>query len=167
MATTYELIASQTLGSAAATVTFSSIPQTYDDLVIVTSIRGDRAANADSVIIKFNGSSSSYTRRNLTGDGSTASSNTSTVINTYAPAATAASNTFSNDETYIPGYAGSAYKSASMTSVREDNATNALVVAMAALWSSTSAITSIEFSPLFGTNFVTNSSFYLYGVTHA
>ena len=40
MAITYEPIATNTLGSAAASVTFSSISGTYTDLVVVVSGNG-------------------------------------------------------------------------------------------------------------------------------
>ena len=41
MPATYEPIATTTLGSAQATVTFSSIPGTYTDLVLITNSRSD------------------------------------------------------------------------------------------------------------------------------
>jgi hypothetical protein len=50
---TYEAIATQTLGSAAASVTFSSIPGTYTDLVIVcTPLRV--TAGAEELVFQFN-----------------------------------------------------------------------------------------------------------------
>jgi hypothetical protein len=54
MPTTYEPIATQTLGSSAATVTFSSIPGTYTDLVLV-SVFG--STNGMDIFIRFNGDS--------------------------------------------------------------------------------------------------------------
>ena len=45
MATTCKLIAKTTLGSDAAEIDFTSIPATYTDLYLVTSIRGTRNAN--------------------------------------------------------------------------------------------------------------------------
>jgi len=165
MATTYELIAKNVLGSAASSISLSSIPATYDDLLLVTSLRSTRSANADNPKLEFNGSSSNYTRRTLTGDGSSAASSTGTTITFYCPAATATSDTFSNDSIYIPNYAGSTNKSFSISSTREDNATNSVIAAIAGLWSDTSAISSIALSPNTGPNFSAGSSVYLYGIT--
>ena len=60
MALTYEPIATTTLGSDNTSVTFSSIPSTYTDLVLV--ICGTQASQSDS-IIRFNSDSgSTYSR---------------------------------------------------------------------------------------------------------
>jgi hypothetical protein len=69
---TYESIATQTLGSSSGSITFSSIPSTYTDLVIVFS--GTTAALV-AVDIQFNGdTSTNYSRTIISGNGSTASS---------------------------------------------------------------------------------------------
>ena len=47
MPATYTLIASNTLSSAAASVTFSAIPATYTDLVLRYSARSDGASVDD------------------------------------------------------------------------------------------------------------------------
>jgi len=54
MPATYEPIATTTLGSAAATITFSSIPATYTDLVIVFA--GTATANLNP-LMSFNSDS--------------------------------------------------------------------------------------------------------------
>ena len=67
---TYVAIATNTLGSAAASVTFSSIPGTYTDLVIVTQAI---SATADNVGIRFNSDSgSNYSQTWLSGNGTSA-----------------------------------------------------------------------------------------------
>ena len=71
---TYTPIATQTLGSSAASVTFSSIPQSYTDLVIV--VNGKATSSTPDMYVRFNDDSSalySYTR--MYGDGSSATSN--------------------------------------------------------------------------------------------
>jgi hypothetical protein len=68
---------------------------------------------------------------------------------------------------YVPNYAGSTNKSMSSTGVQETNASGADMGAAASLWSSTDAITQIQILPLTGPNFVSGSSFYLYGITKA
>ena len=69
---TYTPIASQTLGSAAASVTFSSIPQGYTDLIIV--MNGTTSTNENTYMRYNSDSSSLYSVTYVGGDGSTASS---------------------------------------------------------------------------------------------
>ena len=167
MATTYTLIQAVTVGSGgAATITFSSIPQTYTDLVI--KISGRVAGSADSTMqVKFNGSSASFTYRRLLGTGSSASSgNDSDATFGYADISTYTANTFSNTEVYIPNYTGSANKSFSADSVSENNATEAIASLHANLWSNTAAITSIDIVPNI-TTFVQYTTAYLYGISNA
>ena len=72
MPTTYEPIATQTLGSTAASITFSSIPSTYTDLKIILV---GTASSALLTNLKFNNDTgSNYSRTQLDGDGATASS---------------------------------------------------------------------------------------------
>jgi len=169
MANTYTLIEAQTLSSSAAGITLGSggtIPQTYTDLKIVLSVRTDRAASVDDTIIHFNTSGANFTNRYLLGDGS----GTSGGSNSYyilTNGATSTASTFSNHEVYIPNYTGSNYKSFSVDSVSENNATAAYALLTAGLWSQTAAITSISLIPTYGPNFVTNSTFYLYGIKNS
>jgi hypothetical protein len=72
---TYEAIATQTLGSATATVTFSSIPGTYTDLVLVVS-NITNASSTNSVFLRFNSdSATNYSSTFLEGNGTSATSN--------------------------------------------------------------------------------------------
>ena len=168
MPSTYTLIASNTLGASAASVTFSSIPSTYTDLVVRWSVRSDRSANSfDDIYMTFNSGTISQTfvggngASTLTGNG-----NGSVLANT-ATAASATSNTFSSGELYIPNYAGSTNKPASFFSAAETNATTAYLYGIAILRSNTAAISSIALNPYNGTNFVSGSSFYLYGIKNS
>lgn len=173
MATTYTLISSNVLTSSAASVTFSSIPATYTDLVLKCSMRSTESGAANAVFVEFNGSGGtdySYTR--LVGTGSAASS---ARLNDYSQvvgylnvvASGATSNIFSNTEFYIPNYSVSQNKPFSGFSVTEDNATDAYAVATAALWRNTATISSIKLTSSGGSNFVSGSSFYLYGISNA
>lgn len=165
MANTYTLIEAKTLGSAVASVTFSSIPQTYTDLLLRISPRSDWTAGTDALQINFNGSSSSQTYKTLLGSGSSATSGSGTVL--YCGEANTASqtaSTFSSHDIYIPNYAGSKNKSVSVDSVEESNSTTVYAALVAALWSDTSAITSIACFLSSASNFVVGSNFYLYGI---
>ena len=65
MATTYNLISSNVLSSSAASVTFSSIPAIYTDLVLRCSTRGTGFSN--TVLYYFNGNSSNTSYTNILG----------------------------------------------------------------------------------------------------
>jgi hypothetical protein len=171
VATTYELIASTTLGSNAASVTFGSggtIPQTYTDLVLLCSVRGTYSGGGEAIIrCAPNNAAPTRSNRYLTATGTSVSSNATTGaiwLGTMTNDGATAS-TFSNVETYIPNYAGSTHKSISSTSVSERNsATGNQMFIIASLWSSTDAITSLVLEPETG-NFKSGSSFFLYAIT--
>jgi hypothetical protein len=172
MTTTYTLIEKITVGAAgASSIDFTSIPQTYTDLIVKGSTRRvTDSANNDAIGIRFNGSSSSiYSVKNLKGDGASASSaDASSVSAVYGygsnnPAGATAS-TFSNFELYIPNYTSSNQKSVSLDGVTENNATTAYAVLSAGLSTTTSAITSMTIIALSSGSFAQYSSFYLYGI---
>jgi hypothetical protein len=171
MATTMKLIGKVVLSSNTATVTFSSIPGTYTDIVLAWSARGDRASSTtQNYLIGFNGSTANFTNCYLEGTGSSAISGTNEASGRYLgpqTAAAATSNTFASGECHIPNYAGSTNKSFSVTNAHETNATAAYITAIAGLWSNTAAITSIELTTSPTHNFVSGSSFFLYGITKA
>lgn len=176
MTSTYELIASVTVGSGgASSIDFTSIPATYTDLVVKLSARvsGYSGANQDFLAIRFNSDSgNNYNNKVLYGNGSSTGSfdvsPTSSIRQAAtAPSDAATSNTFGNSEIYIPNYAGSQYKSVSTDSVSETNATASYETLAAGIWNSSSAITSITFLPLQGTAFTQYSTAYLYGVKNA
>jgi len=168
---TYELIETITLGSNAASVTFSDIPQTYTDLKILISVRSTYASTSGILWLRFNGDSgTNYPFRRLEGSGSAVSSNGTTAGQIgigRTTGSTATANTFSNTEVYIPNYTGSTYKSVSSTAASENNAVAAQITATAGLWNNTSAITSLSVLDGESSNLVTNSSFSLYGIKKA
>jgi hypothetical protein len=164
---TYVLIASQTLASSASSITFSSISSSYTDLLIKASIRTDSASNLTG-LITLNGSSTSFSFRQLEGNGASAASynGTTNATNTQNGTATTAS-TFSSFEFYFANYAGANNKSFSVDSVTENNAATAYADMSAILWSNTAAITSISLAPGSTANFVQYSTFYLYGIKNS
>jgi hypothetical protein len=175
MATTYTLIASNTVGSGgAASVTFSSIAATYTDLLLKYSSRNnDASANYDPIYVSFNGtpSGTAYSGRNLYGVGSAVGSQNdssdSSFIYNYTNAQLSTANTFSNCELYIPNYTSSNYKSISADNSTENNsASNNSLVLSAGLWSNSTAISSIILTPS-GGSFVQYSTFYLYGISNS
>jgi hypothetical protein len=174
MPSTYTLISSNVLGSPAASITFSAIPGTYTDLVLRISARTDRASQNNSFIgIKpFNSdTASNYSTTRIYGDGSTVQSGLSSSANyaaiAYIPATTATGSTFGSVEVYIPSYTASQNKAFSSDAAHENNATLAYRSAFASLWRNTDAITSITIDTLAQGNFISGSSFYLYGIKNS
>ena len=173
MPTTYTQIGTAvTVGSGgAADITFTSIPATYTDLVIKLSARNvTNTETTGAVYFNSDTTNANYTARRLLGDGSSASSLTSSRPDFfYIDTTGETANTFANCEIYIPNYAGSSQKSLSSDSVTENNATAALAVIIAGLWTGTAAITSIQLKPYTagGGNFAQYTTAYLYGVSNA
>jgi hypothetical protein len=169
------LISSQTLASSAASVTFSSIPATYTDLVLRISARTNASGSVnDSIEITFNGdTASNYSTRIVAGSGSAAfsdqySNNTPSRAWYGATGNSATANTFGSTEVYIPNYLVSQNKQISIFGLNETNATAATMAAVASLWRNTAAITSILLDPLDGSaTFNSGSSFYLYGLKNS
>ena len=174
MAATYTLISSQVLGSAAASVTFSSIPSTYTDLAIKISAREATGGNnQDNINMAFNGATSTYGTTFILGDSTTVSSTSDTsqvytrIVRSVVGTAWTA-NTFGYSEVYIPNYATSSIKQVLAISAVENNSSaqnGAFITAEAGSWSSGS-ITSISLTKAF-TTFAIGSSFYLYGIKNA
>jgi hypothetical protein len=73
MPKTYEPISTRTLTTAASSVTFSSIPQTYTDLILVTYF-ATTTVNEDAYVQFNSDTGSNYSRTHLRGNGSTAGS---------------------------------------------------------------------------------------------
>lgn len=150
MANTYTLIASNTLSTTTASVTFSSIPATYTDLVILSSTRdGTNADNNSEFKVKFNGSATSYSNKYLQGSGSAASSGTYGTTYLYTgetDSNTATASTFGSSTIYIPNYTSANNKSVSSDLVSEENTSVSYATLTAGLWSNAAAITSIEFT---------------------
>jgi hypothetical protein len=162
-----ELIQAVTVGAGgAATIDFTSIPQTYTDLVIKLSSN----ASGSTPRVRFNSSSSSiYKEKLLYGQGNSAagaSASSNTWFEWIALGNYATSNFFGNCEFYIPNYTGSNNKTILSDGITEVNATSGNNIYLdAGLWSSGSAISVIQ---LYNSSGVFNqyTTAYLYGVTN-
>lgn len=164
MATTYTLISSVTVGSGgAANIEFTSIPSTYTDLLLKTSIRN--VNDTPSCWLRFNSATTNFSDRWVYGAGA-AYSTTNSNIDFLNGRSSFTANTFGNSELYIPNYTGSNNKSVSVDSVAEDNSSLAYTQLSAGLWSNTAAITSIQILASTG-NIAQYSTAYLYGISNA
>ena len=160
---TMTLIETKTLGSAQASIEFTSIPQDGTDLLVLGSAR-NTATTAETILFSFNSSTSNFTARFLQGNGASASSSTLARFAANTVGGTETSNTFSNFQIYIPNYAGATNKSYSTDTVTENNATTAFQTIIAGLWSNTSAITSITLTSGSG-NLAIGTTISLYKIT--
>lgn len=171
MPSTYTLISSNVLTGSAASVTFSAIPSTYTDLLLRLSSRSDNATVYETLKITYNNNTGSIysTTRLIAEAGSVSSTRQSGRANfndPYNNGTSSTSNTFSSSEIYIPSYTVSQNKPVSVFAVAENNATDSGIRAIANLFGSTAAISSIEIANFSG-NFVSGSSFYLYGIKNS
>jgi hypothetical protein len=174
MPTTYEAIATVTVGSGgAANIEFTSIPATFTDLAVKTSLRtdGSSANGWQSIALTFNNSTSSYSGILLIGRGdlspaSITSATSSIEFAAYSSDAAATANTFGSNEIYIPNYTSSNNKSVSSDVANENNAARALAGLVAGLWSNSAAITSVKLVPNSG-SFVQHSTATLYGIKNS
>jgi hypothetical protein len=163
MPSTYEPIATQTLGSAAASVTFSSITGTYTDLILICAIT---AGNTGDGYLRFNSDTgSNYSDTVLRGNGTTASSvrDTSVPGIDIGPTSLITGAEVGSLKIQIQNYSNSTTYKTSL--IRFDEATNN-VSAIVGLWRNTNAITAIDIVSRSGTWGV-NSTFSLYGIKAA
>lgn len=163
MALTYDPIASQTLTSAAANVTFSSIPSTYTDLVLVWN-GANTSGSAQDLLIRFNSdTATNYSTYQLYGNGSTATtarySNGTFISGNYPLATTLISNGIINVGNYS---STSIYK----TTIARAGSASSFVFESVGLWRSTSAINAILLYSSSG-NISIGSTFTLYGIKAA
>lgn len=167
-----KLIASYTVDSGStSSITFSSIPQTYNDLMFVTSLKSLSGAIAGEVVYaSYNGTDvlTNWTGIYLQGSGSAAGSGSfpNYSANVFGQSGGTAQ-AFNNGMLYIPNYTSSQYKASTTNAVNENDAQLAYAAVAANLWSNTAAITSVTFTIHTGPTFSPNSTIYLYGIKNS
>lgn len=160
---TYTPIATTTLGSAAASYTFSSIPSTYTDLVIIANYTTS-VANLDFRIQVNGDTGTNYSNTYLLGNGSSTGSGRSsnaTYVGEYFAVGTSTNGNmttinlmnYSNTTTY-------------KTILHRMSSAEKEVTANVALWRSTAAINSVTMFTNSST-FAAGSTFTLYGIAAA
>jgi hypothetical protein len=163
MASTYEPITTQTLSSAVAAVTISSIPATYTDLVLVMSFGATNSI--PSIHVRLNGDSAgNYSAMSMEGAGT-------------SPASQRQSNAA---QMVLQGFQGGSYTSPFINIIHFNNYANTTTYktvlsrhasnatgAYVGLWRSTSAITSVTITHDYLSTFTAGSTFTLYGIKAA
>lgn len=175
MANTYINITKQVLTTASTSVTFSSIPQTYDDIIIRVSAHStDSVNNVDNLLIRFNSdsggnySSLEFLGRNVsTGPEGIRTIATTGMPNIQLPTNTINASYFNSAELYIPKYTVTSPKQIKVWNFcpNPTNTANATRVAgMGQYYNTSSAISSISFASANGYNLAAGSGFWLYGI---
>ena len=165
---TYTPIASQTLSTSAPSVTFSSIPQGYTDLVLISNL-GAADANTYIKVTVGNGSAdtaTNYSYTELYGGNGTGSQRQSTkaFIGTPWAFGNEGSNVISTDAIFnFMNYSNTTTYKSVLLRTNTRGASNPGLSQEVALWRSTSAINIIKLDLSSG-NFSTGSTFTLYGI---
>jgi hypothetical protein len=162
MAMTYEPIATETLGTATGSVTFSSIPGTYTDLVVVCNF-GAVTASQDFTF-QFNGdTASNYSDTRIYGTSGAVSNRNTSGTKIYADSVGVSTTLQAIDIIQIMNYSNSStYKTALVRSNDVSKSTELVV----GLWRSTAPITSISMAMTSGL-LMSGSTFTLYGIKAA
>jgi hypothetical protein len=151
---TYKALATRTLTSTATSVTFSSIPATYRDLILVVNGAG---STQDNATLTFNGdtTAANYSYVTMRGDGSAATSTSGT----GALVATYTTSRFSAIVQIMDYSATDKHK----TRLSRDDIASFHARAWVSRWANTAAVTSMVYSAATG-NFSIGTTFSLYGV---
>ena len=164
MPATYEPIATTTLGSAAATITFSSIPATYTDLRV--ALVGNSITSASPTLMRFNNDSgTNYSWTRLLGDGSTTFSSALTSQTSGQLSTTYTGSNPSATFVDVFSYAGSTNKTFLANGNYDQNGSGG-VGRYVNLWRNTAAINRIDLL-LSGASFATGTTATIYGILKA
>ena len=162
---TYSLIDSKILAAITSSVTFTSIPQTYTDLVIICGAR--TTGTTDVFKVQPNGQTGTFATVNVQGYGnnSTVFSGTTSIIagGVGANSAGYTANALGIASIYCFNYTNALDKSFLIDSSPGAYAAATRIVLTNGYWSTSSAITSMEIVTIDG-DFNIGSKFYLYGI---
>ena len=162
MPTTYEPIATTTLGSNQTSVDFSSISASYTDLVLI--LEGTGTADLD-LCLRFNSDTgSNYSMTNLRGDGSSVYSSRDTSRDRMAVGIITSTRTMSRIN--IQNYSNSTTYKTAIARTDSTNATYGLM-ARVGLWRSTAAITTVTILTNSTSGLASGMTLTLYGIAAA
>lgn len=176
MQSTYSLITSTSLPSDVSSVTFSSIPTTYQHLFVKTMIRTTRNVDgyADVDFYFNNDTGANYLSGSLTQAGGSitfayTSTNTSVawlLMSSVTSGTTNYLKYFGQGEVLIPNYSGTTKK----MGYAKSNAVKSNAYQVRSInwgYQGTAPITSITFIDRNGANMVAGSQFFIYGIKNS
>jgi hypothetical protein len=166
MAATYESIATTTLGSAATSITFSSIPSTYTDLRVV--FVGTQSTGTACFVRLNSDTGTNYSYTYLWGNGSSVGSGRAInedwiLIDLASGFGSTYPAMFQMD---LFSYAGSTFKTMLVQNSNDKNGSGS-VERSVRLWRSTSAINTISINSYNAANFAIGTTATLYGIKNA
>lgn len=161
MAVTYTPVATQTLGTATASITFSSISGSYTDLILVFD--GTVSANQYVAFRVNSDTSGNYSWTRLYGDGSAAYSTNAGSVSYGRTGIGDPSTGRTTTTSHFMNYSNST----TFKSVLSRSSGGGFVGSLINLWRSTSAITSITVLTTTADTFSVGSTFTLYGIKAA
>jgi hypothetical protein len=161
------LISTVTVGTGgSASLTLSSIPQNFTDLVVVASLRNGTATTGTggrAFQMLLNGSTSSRSMKYINGAGNNVYAGTPDYF--WVNGSDDAANSFSTTTIVIPNYSNGSNKLYTIDTVGENNSVTAEMSMNTGLWANTAAITSLTFQPSITGNVAQGSTVSVYGVT--
>ena len=152
---TYIALATTTLGASASSVTFSSIPAGYRDLVLVI---GGALSVGDVVYYALNGdeTAANYSYVRMYGDGSSTASSAATGVRSII-------NMYTNRGSHVIQIMDAGASDKHKTVISRSSTADVLVMAFASRWANTNAVTSIKIQPASGL-LVSTTTLSLYGI---
>jgi hypothetical protein len=155
MPATYDSLATTTASGSQSSISFTSIPATYTDLVLIIN-----AGTNTGYSVRLNGDSgSNYSYTRIYSDGSSAASdrgtNTTDIISGWG------GSTNNIITVQIMNYANTSTNKTAITRIGDNSYTAAVV----GLWRNTAAVNQV--SIVGGSNWVAGSTFTLYGIKAA
>jgi hypothetical protein len=164
MPSTYTPIATTTLASTQADVTFTSISGTYTDLVLVVTPT-TTAANS-SIFMQFNSDTgTNYSNTYVFGSGSSAGSGRASSANETSIAFSSVNTTPYTIKASIQNYSNTTTNKTYLSRSSAASSTSGDITYVG-LWRSTAAITAIKLYPNTG-SFTSGSTFTLYAIKAA
>lgn len=154
---TYTPLAEITLGSSAASVSFSSVSQIYRDLVLVMSVK-TTGSNTLARLTFNSDTATNYSRVNMVGNGSTATSSSESADNGIFACDVSSSDFYVQINQIMDYSATDKHTSVLTRTAREDR-----TIALAQRWANTAAVTTATITIAAGT-FAAGSTFSLFGV---
>ncbi len=163
-------LAQTVLSGAASSVTFATISQAYSNLIIKWIGRSSTSANDDIVYMQFNtdsGTNYAYSQVATPGNGTTSlghGTSVSTCDIALISAASAPTNSAGWGDITIPGYAQTTFVKGAYGSYLDwFSGPNVESGEISCVWNSATAISTVTLLLTSGANFVTGSTFTLYG----